>query len=155
MHQRVTGLQRLTVKLKLYQNIGPIRNTSSNCYLRRQVPVPLFLSASSSSAPTQYNRGQSVVESVERRGSPPCLYTSGFVTRRLSTVISTKAAMTESKPFERLPKSVVPKHYGLTLSPNLTTFVFEGEVNIDLQVSFNFYAPFISLFRMELAIYVG
>nr|CAD7444227.1 unnamed protein product [Timema bartmani] len=42
--------------------------------------------------------------------------------------------MPESKPFERLPQTVVPKHYGLLLKPDLKTFIFEGKETIDIQV---------------------
>lgn len=42
--------------------------------------------------------------------------------------------MPETKPFERLPKLVIPKHYNLKLKPNLKTFVFEGEEVINVEV---------------------
>jgi hypothetical protein len=44
--------------------------------------------------------------------------------------------MPVSKPFERLPKSVVPKHYNLKLKPDLKTFVFEGQETVDVEVSY-------------------
>jgi hypothetical protein len=44
--------------------------------------------------------------------------------------------MPESKPFERLPKSVVPKHYNLQLKPDLKTFVFEGQETVNVEVSY-------------------
>lgn len=44
--------------------------------------------------------------------------------------------MPETKPFERLPSSVVPKHYNLKLQPDLKTFVFVGEVDIKVKVSY-------------------
>lgn len=43
--------------------------------------------------------------------------------------------MPESKPFERLPKSVVPKHYGLQIKPDLKTFIFEGQETVKVEVS--------------------
>lgn len=43
--------------------------------------------------------------------------------------------MPESKPFERLPKTVVPKHYDLLLKPDLKSFVFEGKVTVQIQVN--------------------
>lgn len=43
--------------------------------------------------------------------------------------------MSEGKEFQRLPKNVVPKHYGLTLTPDLKTFEFEGKVDIDIEVN--------------------
>jgi hypothetical protein len=36
--------------------------------------------------------------------------------------------------FERLPKTIVPKHYDLTIQPFLDTFKFNGNVIIDIQV---------------------
>ena len=42
--------------------------------------------------------------------------------------------MPESKPFERLPKTVVPEHYNLQLKPNLKTFIFEGQETIKVEV---------------------
>jgi hypothetical protein len=44
--------------------------------------------------------------------------------------------MSESKPFERLPKSVVPKHYDLKLKPDLKTFIFEGQETVNVEVSY-------------------
>ena len=42
-----------------------------------------------------------------------------------------------SKLFERLPQTVVPIHYDLTIQPFLDKFEFNGNVIIDLQVCFN------------------
>ncbi|PFX27024.1 Puromycin-sensitive aminopeptidase [Stylophora pistillata] len=42
--------------------------------------------------------------------------------------------MKEKKPFERLPTSVLPKNYKLTLTPNLSEFTFAGEEVIDVEV---------------------
>ena len=38
-------------------------------------------------------------------------------------------------PFERLPKSVSPINYQLTVQPDFNTFKFNGNVVIDLEVS--------------------
>ena len=43
--------------------------------------------------------------------------------------------MSERKPFERLPKDVLPSNYALRLTPNLTNFTFEGIADITVQVS--------------------
>ena len=41
----------------------------------------------------------------------------------------------ETKPlFERLPQTIVPTHYDLTIQPHLNTFKFNGDVNIHLKV---------------------
>lgn len=45
-----------------------------------------------------------------------------------------KLKMPEPKPFERLPKNVVPSHYNLFLKPDLKKFVFEGREIIDIEV---------------------
>lgn len=42
--------------------------------------------------------------------------------------------MPAGKPFERLPKSVVPEHYVITLTPNLKNFHFEGHVSIRVKI---------------------
>lgn len=36
--------------------------------------------------------------------------------------------------FERLPSSVVPSHYTIVLTPDLENCVFDGTVNVDLEV---------------------
>lgn len=41
----------------------------------------------------------------------------------------------EGKPFERLPKNIVPSHYTLFLKPDLEKFFFEGSVLINIEVS--------------------
>ncbi|CAF3597619.1 unnamed protein product [Rotaria sordida] len=41
----------------------------------------------------------------------------------------------EAKPlFQRLPQSIVPTHYDLTIQPYLDTFKFNGDVNIHIKV---------------------
>jgi len=42
--------------------------------------------------------------------------------------------MPEKKAFQRLPKDIVPSNYALKLQPNLTTFTFEGEETISVEV---------------------
>lgn len=42
--------------------------------------------------------------------------------------------MPEPKPFQRLPKSIVPEHYVITLQPNLKSFHFEGHVLIRVKI---------------------
>lgn len=41
----------------------------------------------------------------------------------------------DKKPFERLPASVIPTNYELTLQPNLTEFSFTGKEVIQVEVS--------------------
>lgn len=42
--------------------------------------------------------------------------------------------MPEGKPFERLPENVKPKHYQLSLVPDLKSLTFQGEVSIQIEV---------------------
>ncbi|XP_072390828.1 puromycin-sensitive aminopeptidase-like isoform X1 [Diabrotica undecimpunctata] len=42
--------------------------------------------------------------------------------------------MSEKNTFEKLPVSVVPKHYKIHLLPNLNDFTFKGEVSINIDV---------------------
>lgn len=133
----LSGIRTVTVKLKLFQNIDTIRNIT-NCYWHRLVRIPLYLSTDSTSTHHGHNSGHSVVESLEHRVRPHHLYR--YVNNRsLSTVVHraviSNNEMTEIKPFERLPKTVVPKHYQLTLMPDLKSFSFDGEVNITIVVS--------------------
>ncbi|XP_070570403.1 puromycin-sensitive aminopeptidase-like [Ptychodera flava] len=41
----------------------------------------------------------------------------------------------DKKPFEHLPKNVVPKNYNLTLKPNLKAFNFDGDETISVEVN--------------------
>lgn len=42
--------------------------------------------------------------------------------------------MPENKPFQRLPKHVVPKHYDLELVPNLEKFTFKGKTAVKVLI---------------------
>ncbi|CAH2039560.1 unnamed protein product, partial [Iphiclides podalirius] len=42
--------------------------------------------------------------------------------------------MPENKPFQRLPKNVVPKHYKLHLIPNLEKFTFSGKTEVKVSI---------------------
>ena len=42
--------------------------------------------------------------------------------------------MTSTSVFSRLPTSIHPSHYALSLTPNLQAFTFGGHVKIDLDV---------------------
>lgn len=42
--------------------------------------------------------------------------------------------MPEPKPFERLSSKVLPKHYSVTLQPNLVKCIFKGSLEVDLDV---------------------
>ncbi|XP_041987811.1 puromycin-sensitive aminopeptidase [Aricia agestis] len=61
--------------------------------------------------------------------------------RYISVVCSTfsgvkeKVTMPENKPFRRLPKNVVPKHYELRLVPNLEKFSFTGKTRVKVSIN--------------------
>lgn len=44
--------------------------------------------------------------------------------------------MSEKKPFERLPKDVVPENYVLELQPHLSNFTFDGKQEIAIEVNY-------------------
>lgn len=49
--------------------------------------------------------------------------------------------MHEVKPFQRLPDNVKPKHYKLSLVPDLKSFLFRGDVSIQIEVGLTFHMP--------------
>lgn len=61
-----------------------------------------------------------------------------FIGKNFSTVncgtIFRDSKMDKSNEFQRLPSSVVPKHYNLELNPDLIGFTFAGNVSIKVQV---------------------
>lgn len=59
----------------------------------------------------------------------------GSIFTKTYGTVFTRVKMPVRKPFERLPKSVKPKHYKLVLTPDLKAFIFKGEVSIQIQVS--------------------
>lgn len=64
-----------------------------------------------------------------------------FIGKIFSTVISCGIFldnMAKSNEFQRLPLSVVPKHYNLELQPDLIGFTFTGKVAIKIQVRKNY-----------------
>ncbi|XP_075978540.1 puromycin-sensitive aminopeptidase [Anticarsia gemmatalis] len=50
------------------------------------------------------------------------------------TILKEKVTMPENKPFQRLPKHVVPKHYDLELVPNLERFTFKGKTAVKVLI---------------------
>lgn len=59
---------------------------------------------------------------------------SGLCYLRAQYCIITMSDQGAAKLFERLPKTVVPTHYDLTIQPFLDTFKFNGNVVIHLKV---------------------
>ena len=44
------------------------------------------------------------------------------------------ASMATEKRHGRLPTNVVPRHYSIRMRPDLELFVFDGDVNVTLEV---------------------
>lgn len=43
-------------------------------------------------------------------------------------------ATTEKKQFQRLPTNIRPRHYEITLIPDMKKFIFDGTQNVDIEV---------------------
>ncbi|XP_049874380.1 puromycin-sensitive aminopeptidase [Pectinophora gossypiella] len=56
------------------------------------------------------------------------------VARPTFLILKEKVTMLENKPFQRLPKCVVPKHYDLELVPNLEKFTFTGKTAVKVSI---------------------
>lgn len=56
----------------------------------------------------------------------------------MTTDDKNKENMSKTHTFERLPKTIVPKHYDLELTPNLKEFTFDGKTIVKIKVSFFF-----------------
>ncbi|XP_056647683.1 puromycin-sensitive aminopeptidase [Diorhabda sublineata] len=81
---------------------------------------------------------QSVAVSVGR--SQHCsewISCSSNSTRHFIAVQKTSSNMPQGKPFERLPQNVKPKHYRLSLVPDLKTLLFRGSVSVEIEVLTN------------------
>ncbi|XP_013146811.1 PREDICTED: aminopeptidase M1 isoform X2 [Papilio polytes] len=61
-------------------------------------------------------------------------YFSVEVERPTLPILKEKVTMPENKPFQRLPKNVVPKHYKLQLIPNLEKFTFSGKTEVKVSI---------------------
>lgn len=55
-------------------------------------------------------------------------------TREFEQQEELNSKMLPVKAFERLPKSVVPVHYEITIKPDLVKLVFEGHESVTLKV---------------------
>ncbi|VEN47672.1 unnamed protein product [Callosobruchus maculatus] len=113
----------------------PILSKNSS---RSKVPLAAFSDSTSTRRRTVVRLlSQSVAVSVGRRGVvrvvsiPTC---EGG--KRYYSVLEGKIVkMPEAKPFQRLPEHVKPKHYRLSLVPNLKSFTFQGCVSIQIEIT--------------------
>lgn len=62
------------------------------------------------------------------------IYRHSYIFRK--SFIVTSRSMSEKKPFERLPKDVVPENYVLELQPHLSNFTFDGKQEIAIEVNY-------------------
>ena len=62
----------------------------------------------------------------------PRLYSNSPQLATVGTMATNGA--NEKKPFQRLPTNVVPKHYRITLSPDLKKFTFTGSQVVDIEI---------------------
>ncbi|KAL3276182.1 hypothetical protein HHI36_020900 [Cryptolaemus montrouzieri] len=128
------------------KNSSSVFSSISNVFgCNRLVEVPLALaplrSALRSPLSTERSRFQhySVAVSVGRnkaysRKQPRYRYSCSELTQSRYTSASGKSEMCDKKTFQRLPTSVRPKHYDLTLVPDLKKLIFQGDVSIEIEV---------------------
>jgi hypothetical protein len=77
----------------------------------------------------------SVAVSVEQRASPlRSLRRRGHSISRRYRSAAKEFEMPSGKPFERLPETVRPQHYVLSLVPDLKALVFDGDVAVRIEV---------------------
>lgn len=75
---------------------------------------------------------------------------SGFFSKenihRYYSSLQDTIKMPEVKPFQRLPENVKPKHYQLSLVPDLKSLTFQGDVSIQIEVGLSTltYAGFVT-----------
>lgn len=63
-----------------------------------------------------------------------------FIEKKFSSSVNLETfldKMAKSNEFQRLPSTVVPKHYNLELNPDLIGFTFTGKVSIKIEVKIN------------------
>lgn len=104
------------------------------CISEKKVPLKL-------ADPHRLNRYrlrfvQSVAVSLGRRQFDYSgFFSKGNTTTRYYSILpDTTTKMPEEKPFQRLPENVKPKHYQLSLVPDLKTLTFQGDVSIQIEV---------------------
>lgn len=108
--------------------------------------VPLrhsFVPAPGCSETVRLRLLQSVVVSVGRRLR--ICESSANSKRYYSVLRESTRKMPEGKPFQRLPGNVKPKHYKLSLVPDLKSFTFLGDVSVQIEVGLFYHMPVLLL----------
>lgn len=131
----VLGRIRSTLTTTKYGSKSFRRPYNCNCCYRIS-QIPLYRPAPGSRQRNRSRLVYSVAVSLGRRtdcgfGSINRYYSSTAVD---TIVQNLDVKMPEGKPFERLPDTVKPKHYWLSIKPDLKAFTFEGQVKIAIEV---------------------
>lgn len=130
----------------------------TNCAYSNRKIVPLQRPLSSCVCPGRvrpnhfHSHSVAVSVGLGRDRWTGCVYSKSYGT----VLTEAKAKMPERKPFERLPTTVKPKHYKLVLTPDLKTFIFKGEVSVQIEVRINIcrreYFRFCSNFELSFTV---
>ena len=99
-------------------------HTSYNLSVPRPIPVSAFFTAPSYTTPSLVSRRPILVQQRH------CSYQRNMCRHHFGTDVA-ESHIDVSKSREVLPKNVKPLHYQLTLEPNLETFEFNGQVDIE------------------------
>ena len=72
---------------------------------------------------------------LDRTAVPDCLFL--FISCELSNTqaaVASYSSVMFLKPFERLPKTIRPVHYEISIQPDLGRLVFQGKETVTFQV---------------------
>ncbi|XP_022902061.2 puromycin-sensitive aminopeptidase [Onthophagus taurus] len=106
----------------------------SVCYSSRAPPprppsLPLLLQCETKAYRVRTNSSTSTLSATSSSKRA-----ANIVPERKPSDNNSQVRMPESKPFQRLPDTVRPVHYSLTLKPDLKTFAFDGRLAIEIEV---------------------
>lgn len=157
------GLLALTVPVQVRRSVvlttlTTAKNGSKSCFSRARAPytynnrccyrryssIPLY-PRPASGVVRQRNRSRlvySVAVSLGRRTDSDQIGSINANSKFYGTVAAETIVqnsgivvkMPEGKAFERLPEIIKPRHYALSIKPDLKAFTFEGRVKIEIEV---------------------